>query len=233
MTLSPILTTPEIPMVMVALDHDQYRLAALLSTRTEHNIGFKVNLDFLLQEGISYVGRRLKDHGRPLFADVKMWNGRRTMMSIMEQLAEAGFDYANVHILAGPEIPQKNYGFPFKLLGVALLTHYDEHYGHEYFVRSTTGQIIKLIDRANAMPALDGVIAGAKFLPNVWEGKLRVCPGVRPSWYSDARHAAPVTPAEAVKLGADILVIGSPITKADDPLTAIDRIFREMANDPG
>jgi orotidine-5'-phosphate decarboxylase len=213
---------------MVALDHDQFRMAKLLA-RSGHNIGFKVNLDFLLEWGPVVVGRRLKEYGRPLFADVKMWNGRRTMMAVMELLAEAGFDYANVHILAGPETPQKNYGFPFKLLGVALLTHYDEHYGHEYFDRSTTSQIIKLINRANAMPALDGVIAGARFLPNVWEGKLRVCPGVRPSWYGDDRHSNPITPAEAIKFGADILVIGSPITKSDNPVIALDRIFEEIS----
>ena len=214
------------PMVMVALDEDPFHYAEILA-KTGHNIGFKLNLDYLLKVGIKTAGR-LKDFGRPLFADVKMWNGLRTMIDIMEQLWDAGFTYTNVHILAGSsQIPRMNFTCPFKLLGVALLTHYDEDYGHQFFDQCTSHQITKLITIGNSM-TLEGIICGPAHISLVGKGKLAVCPGIRPTWYEDKRHINSFTPAQAVQAGVDIMVIGSPITKAPKPLEALDRIFEEI-----
>lgn len=215
------------PMVMVALDQDQLALARLLY-KSKYNIGFKLNLDYLLNIGIKNAGTMFKYFGRPLFADVKMWNGKRTMLSVLEQLYNARFDYANTHILAATEIPRKNHGHEgLKLLGVALLTHYDCHYGQEYFGKSTGQVITALISRAQTL-GLDGVIAKAGYLYLAGQDMIKVAPGIRPSWYKDERHPNPITPTMAVKMKTDILVIGSPITKADDPVAALDRIFEEM-----
>lgn len=217
------------PMVMVALDKDLFHYAEVLA-KSSHNIGFKLNLDYLLKVGIKQAGR-LKDFGRPLFADVKMWNGLRTMMGVMEQLWDAGFSYTNVHILAGSsQIPRMNFTCPFKLLGIALLTHYDEDYGYQFFDQDTSHQITKLINIGNFM-ALDGIICGPGHVSLVGKNKLRVCPGIRPTWYEDKRHAQSFTPAQAVQAGVDIMVIGSPITKSLEPLQALERIFEEIKQD--
>ncbi len=210
------------PMVMVALDHDQFCLAELLA-RTGHNIGFKLNLDLVLDLGIRNSSR-FKDFGRPVFVDLKMWNGQRTMTKIIGQLCEYGFDYTNVHILAGPEI-KREFNDSIKLLGVALLTHYDMYYGQTYFGQPTDWQVTKLVNIGNDLP-LDGIICHPAWARRVI--KMSVCPGIRPLWYKDNRHRDSVTPAQAVASGVDILVIGSPITNHESPLEALDLIFEEI-----
>jgi len=218
------------PMIMIALDNDPFYFVEILG-RSLTNIGFKINLDYILKVGIKQASR-LKDFGKPLFADLKMWNGKRTMMSILEQLGDAGFEYANVHILAGPEIPKMNFVYKqrndsLKLLGVALLTHYNENYGIEFFDRDTSIEIVDLIEKGNKMP-LDGIVAGANYMPYVSNEKIKVTPGIRPSWYEDKRHSNAVTPKKALDLGSDILVIGSPITKNKNPLEALNKIWEEI-----
>ncbi|MGB3207097.1 MAG: orotidine 5'-phosphate decarboxylase / HUMPS family protein, partial [Crinalium sp.] len=58
---------------------------------------------------------------------------------------------------------------------------------------------------------------------------LLVCPGVRPSWADAGDQKRSLTPKEAFKAGADYLVIGRPITAADDPVAAWEKICDELA----
>jgi orotidine-5'-phosphate decarboxylase len=58
---------------------------------------------------------------------------------------------------------------------------------------------------------------------------MKVTPGIRPHWYQKADDQKRVmTPAEAIKLGANLLVIGRPITEADDPVEAVERTNEEI-----
>jgi orotidine-5'-phosphate decarboxylase len=80
---------------------------------------------------------------------------------------------------------------------------------------------------------LDGVVCSAHEiadLRNSFGDELKlVVPGIRPAWSSADDQKRIVTPAEALRLGADYLVIGRPITRAEDPPAAARRILDEMA----
>lgn len=219
------------PIVMVALDDPTpFHLAEKLAG-TAHNIGFKINLDFIAKVGIKQVAAIMKDFGRPLFGDVKLWNGARTMQVILDEMEDSGYDYANVHLMAGPEIKKLKARQTLKLLGVALLTHYGEDYGKQWMAfqdtRSAIVRMSYLIDELS----LDGIITRADCLGLFSDNLIKVSPGIRPVWYQDNRQHNPLTPVQAIGQGADILVVGSPITKANDPMAALDMIFREI--DPG
>ena len=79
---------------------------------------------------------------------------------------------------------------------------------------------------------LHGVVCSAweaaKVKERCGENFVTVCPGVRPAWSASDDQKRIMTPAEAVKNGADYLVIGRPITKADDPKKAAMRILEEI-----
>jgi orotidine-5'-phosphate decarboxylase len=92
-------------------------------------------------------------------------------------------------------------------------------------------EVLKLAELARRA-GLDGIVCSAKEVKkikeNLGEDFLTVTPGIRPAWASKDDQKRIVTPAEAVKLGTDYMVIGRPITRADDPKEAARRILEEI-----
>ena len=84
------------------------------------------------------------------------------------------------------------------------------------------------VRRAKLYYLRDRVGKAAKVKERCGENFVTVCPGVRPAWSASDDQKRIMTPAEAVKNGADYLVIGRPITKADDPKKAAMRILEEI-----
>ena len=119
------------------------------------------------------------------------------------------------------------------LLAITVLTSLDDS------DLTAVGQGTPMRDQARRLAALakksglDGVVCSAHELSALRAecGKdfLLVTPGIRPSWTAAQDQKRATTPAEAVRLGADYLVIGRPITQADDPAAALDRIAAEIS----
>ena len=138
------------PFLFVGLDYENPSevagFAEELTQVDRTNFGFKLNLDFILNTallGDRKPFERVLKLGRPIFADLKMWNGKRTMTSIAEGLIKTGIDYFNVYSLADAPflkaVVEATNGTKTKVLGVTVLTHYDEDYcqracpGHRWF----------------------------------------------------------------------------------------------------
>lgn len=227
------------PFLFVALDDlaerekETLTIAEQLSSVEKENFGFKVNLDYLLnpEKNLKDVLKNVQQFGRPVFADLKMWNGTRTMASVIDNLVNIGVDYLNVYALADDLLPkaiQKVEGSKTKVLGLTVLTHFSEAYCQKHFHRS-----IKETVRHFAEVALEvgchGIILPGTALEIVQDLKtIKVVPGVRPNWFKDTRHEEEIEPSEAVGKGADILVCGSPIMKDPDKIGALKRILEEM-----
>jgi len=209
------------------------RLAELLSRSTEARIGFKVNLDYLLAPGKTLEDKLapIIETGRPVFADIKMWNGRRTMTRVVEHMLALGVEYFNVYALAGQPVDwvvEAARARPCRVLALTVLTHYDDAYCNEMFYRSLSDSVRALTILAMQMRC-DGVILPGTTLPNVRDlDIMKVVPGVRPRWYRDSRHKEAVTPRVAVARGADALVVGSPVMESSNPISALNRIAEEI-----
>jgi len=227
------------PFLFVALDSLDREEQATLGvaealSSVEGNFGFKINLDYLLMHGLSGLNpavRRVQEFGRPVFADLKMWNGTRTMRSVMEMLVEGEVDYMNVYALADGLLPgaiKVTEGSKTKVLGVTVLTHFSEDYCQRHFRRTLRETVMHFsgvaIDRG-----CDGIILPGTTL-EVVRGlqTIKGVPGVRPKWYQDTRHEEEIEPRVAVEQGADILVCGSPIMKDPDKVAALKRVLSEM-----
>lgn len=197
-----------------------------------NNVGFKINLDYALLEGIGCALFKVREFTDcPIFVDLKMWNGGRTMAKIVEILVDLEVDYVNAYVLADKELHQAvevAKGTKTKILGVTILTHYNDGYCQSVFGHGLGWTIRWLIKKA-VMLGCNGVILPGSCLEFIRHiDIIKVVPGIRPFWYTDERHQQVISPEMAVKGGADILVCGSPIMKAPNPVSALEKILQEM-----
>jgi orotidine-5'-phosphate decarboxylase len=227
------------PFLFVALDDLDKKEKETLETAEklsdiEGNFGFKVNLDYLLKygfDGFNSAIKKIQCFGRPVFADLKMWNGTRTMRSVIEMLVANEVDYLNVYALADnllPEAIKATEGSKTKVLGLTVLTHFSDEYCRKWFKRSLK-ETVRLTAEVAIERGCHGIILPGTALEVVQDLRtIKVVPGVRPKWFKDTRHAEEIEPKAAVEKDANILVCGSPIMKATDKIEALKRILEEM-----
>lgn len=224
------------PFLFVALDGlakkeiETLEIAEQLSD-IKGNFGFKVNLDYLLEKGVKDALENVQQFGRAVFADLKMWNGKRTMASVIENLVRMGVDYLNVYVLADELLPRAidvTEGSKTKVLGLTVLTHFDEAYCQRWFRRSLR-ETVKLGAEVALERGCHGIILPGTALEVVKDLVIiKTVPGIRPEWYEDTRHKQIITPDKAIRNGANIIVVGSPITKTKNPCESLEKILAEM-----
>jgi len=224
------------PFLWIALDaltrreEETLKLAGSLAIITG-DFGFKINLDYLLKRGVHEAVTNVSFLGRPLFADLKMWNGSRTMMDTVDMLVAREVRYLNMYALADTMLAKavkQARGSHTEVLGLTVLTHYDEAYCQKYFRRSLS-ETVRLLSETALDAGCHGVILPGSTMCTVADLTCKkMVPGIRPEWFKDDRHEEETLPLEAKQGGATDVVCGSPITKADDPKSALSRILEEL-----
>lgn len=222
------------PFLFVALDglvkkESQTLGIANRLLKVDGSFGFKVNQDYLV---ISEAFQTLiKELNRPFFADLKMFNGRRTMISTVEKLVALGVDFLSVYALADellPEVIEVTKGTKTKVLGVTVLTHFDDDYCRKHFRRSLE-ETVEHFAKVDVDAGCHGVILPGTTLSVISNlDTIKATPGIRPKWYRDIRHKESVEPSYAIANGANILICGSPIMKSPDPVEALKKVLSEM-----
>ena len=222
------------PLLFVALDdlgdREQETLKAVRELDQMHgNFGYKINLDCLMAGGVRTTIRKLP--ARPIFADTKTWNGKRTMTDIAKMLVEASVDYFNVWVQADDQLAgavKATEGSKTKILGVTVLTHYGDDWCKMYFQRSLEDTVVFLTQRAKDL-GLHGVVLPGTCLPAVKDSdRIKTVPGIRMEDFKDDRHKQEVTPEFAAQNGADIVVCGSPIMKVSDKAHALRQVLSRL-----
>jgi orotidine-5'-phosphate decarboxylase len=225
--------------IFVALDTpDLSRALALAEAVKPHVGGLKVGLEFITAlgpEGISHI----VSLGLPVFADVKFHDIPNTVAGAARALGECGAEIYNVHASGGAammraarEAAGKFHPRP-KVIAVTVLTSLAgsdlELVGQE---ASATAQVTRLAKLAKSS-GLDGVVCSPQEIALVRAACgpdfLIVTPGVRPAGAALGDQRRVMTPGDAIRAGADILVIGRPITAASDPAEAAKGIAEEVA----
>lgn len=171
-----------------------------------------------------------------VFADLKLFDIPKTLNIDGALLAEVAPEMVTVSCTTEPDAIRllKKHLTTSKTLGVTLPTSFDEDECHDVFglgIRGTIrNQVLRGI-RAN----VDGFTLSANEVESIREltrGKIIVTPGIRPRWskvYNDDQNAERVTtPEKAILAGADYIVIGRPITMADNPHEATLRVIDEV-----
>ena len=231
--------------VYVALDYDDQTrnlaFAASLANVRSDRFGFKVNLDAVAnfsptaQNPYSFV-KQVMDLGRPVFVDMKMWNGGRTMENIAKGCASLGVDIVNMYAHAGPafigRVKDSLRGTQTQLFAVTVLTHYTDSDTQRLYGCSLA-EAAKRLGKIGFESGADGLIMPANHIGDMKLAPIKILsPGIRPAWYenkSDNDQEQTVTPREAIDNGANSLVVGSPVRKSPDPVAALERIIAEIS----
>jgi orotidine-5'-phosphate decarboxylase len=198
----------------------------------------KVGNQLFTAEGPSVV-RELARMGFGIFLDLKFHDIPNTVIhGIASACRLPGVRLLTLHTLAGVEVIEAarrsadGCKHPPKLLGVTLLTSHDEASIRTVGIKGPLStRAVKLAKLAKAA-RLDGVVSSAREVRAIRRAigpqMLIVVPGIRPADASTDDQARVATPREAIRAGADYLVIGRPITAAKDPRAAVAKIAAEM-----
>lgn len=229
--------------IIIPLDVPTEAAAVALLDRLPQATFWKVGLELFVSTGPSLL-KILKERQKRIFLDLKFHDIPNTMAGACRAAAQYGVDLLTVHGAAGQAALQAAQAAaiegassagvaPPNLIAITLLTSLTS--------RALAFELkipLELNDYALQMALLaqDSGLAGAVCSPQEVEllrdrldrNFLLVCPGVRPTWADAGDQRRSLTPAAALKAGADYLVIGRPITAAADPVAAFDRICQEM-----
>ena len=204
---------------------------------------FKVGLELYVAEGPKVISE-LKALGAEIFLDLKFHDIPNTVAGAVRSATRLGVSYLNIHCGGGSEMIRAaveacaseagNAGVDKPaLLGVTVLTSLDDKSVQEIgFPRSASAQVKHFVELAKDC-GLDGVVCSAEELPLVkslaGKGFVAMVPGIRPLGAAAGDQKRVMTPSEAVKAGADCLVVGRPITGAADPAAALAAVLAEVA----
>lgn len=200
---------------------------------------FKVGLELLTAEGAPAVCHALHKLGAEVFADMKFLDIPNTVGAAAQAIASQGVAMFNVHASGGIEMMRAavaNKGNSL-VLAVTVLTSMDESACRRSYGASPAEKVLQFALDAKEAGA-DGIICSSQELHvlkplSELSGMFFVTPGIRPVWAVVGDQKRITTPAEAIRAGADYLVIGRPILKPPaeigSPVEAAKRIADEIA----
>jgi len=221
--------------VFVALDLDSVEAARALVNRLSPDIKcFKIGLELIYAGGVD-LARELAASGYDIFVDAKLLDIGNTVERATAQIAALGARYLTIHASDTKTLAAAVRGrgdSSLRLLGVTVMTNLDFRDLNEQGVTRSPREMVLHRARLALEAGLDGVIASpqeAAALRQTFDARLEiVTPGVRPAGAATGDQSRTATPAEAIAAGADKLVIGRPITAADDPPAAARAIIDEV-----
>lgn len=229
--------------LIVALDvHSMDQVKRLVDALGDTVSYYKVGMELFYSTGARAVSY-LRENGKHIFLDLKLHDIPNTAAAGLCSLHALGATMLNVHASGGYVMmkaarerldlqAKKNGWIRPKLIAVTILTSIGESDWQELGQPSTILEQALRLAKLAQKAGLDGVVASP------WEARairealgeefLIVTPGVRPAWAAVNDQTRIATPASALSDGASHLVVGRPITAADDPRAAALRILQEM-----
>lgn len=203
---------------------------------------YKVGMELFYGAGPDII-RYLKEKDKKVFLDLKFQDIPNTVAHSLAVLTRLGADIMNVHAVGGPKMMAEGMkavkeaaaelGRPApKLIAVTVLTSMDEAQWKPLNYARPIGEEVLDLAALTKESGLDGVVASPREAAGIRErcGKdfLIVTPGVRPAWAASNDQSRIATPAAAIGNGSTHLVVGRPITRAENKQEAVRKILEEM-----
>jgi orotidine-5'-phosphate decarboxylase len=187
----------------------------------------------------------VKGSGASAFLDLKFHDIPATVSLSVIAAANLGVDLVNVHALGGRKMMYTvmsdldahctNRGIKRpKVIAVTVLTSLTTEELQEVGIDATPTVLVTHLAKLSKACGLDGVVSSPEEIKLIKEqvghDTLVVTPGVRPTWADADDQRRIMTPGDAIRAGADYLVVGRPILKHADPLGAANKILDEIAS---
>ena len=209
--------------IYVALDTPDIARAKAIATRVRHHVGgIKLGLEFFMANGRHGV-HEMADIGLPIFLDLKFHDIPNTVGKAVQALRPLEPAIITVHAAGGRAmLEDAKAAAPTgtKVVAVTMLTSLDANDLTSIGLSPDPHeQVVRLAELARSA-GVDGIVCSGeevKAAHAAWKDGFFVVPGVRPANGSSGDQKRVVTPRAALDAGASILVIGRPITQAEDP----------------
>jgi len=220
--------------LIVALDTADLETAAAWAARLRGEIGMvKVGLELFAATGPAGLAR-IAAVGIPIFLDLKLHDIPNTVAGAVAALARSGVALTTLHASGGRRMieaaaaARDAAGDRMRLLAVTVLTSLDDAALAEIGIGGGAVERAVAWSRLAAGAGADGAVCSpleaARLRAELEPGFLLVTPGIRAASAPADDQARTSTPAEAVRQGADYLVVGRPVTRAADPVAAAREI---------
>ena len=220
-------------MIIVAIDEINFNKALniinnLDSSKCMIKIG-SVAFNSLGHKVIEYAAQK----GFDIFLDLKLHDIPNTVKKSIEGLLSLPISMLTIHTSGGKDMMMAAMeavsGTQIKVFGVTALTSLNNDDTNQIFQRTTAGQVDAMLNLAQEA-GIDGVVCSPQELElvNKRENLLSITPGIRLQDSNDDQKRV-MTPKEAINLGADFLVIGRPITEAENIGGALNEIFQNIS----
>ena len=225
---------------VIALDFPSFEAVKefLSLFQAEESLYLKVGMELYYAEGPGVV-RYLKSLGHSVFLDLKLHDIPNTVKSAMRVLSQLGVDMTNVHAAGGVEMmkaAREGLGTQAKLIAVTQLTSTSESQMQDFQnIQTTLQESVIHYAKKTAEAGLDGVVCSAQEVQLIKEATnpdfICLTPGIRPAGAAIGDQKRVMTPADAYQIGSDYIVVGRPITQAEDPVAAYHAIKDEWTQD--
>ncbi|WP_105189812.1 orotidine-5'-phosphate decarboxylase [Pseudoalteromonas sp. T1lg48] len=227
--------------VLIALDYDDKAKAlAFVQQLSPDSCRLKVGKEMFTHFGPDFV-KQLVELGFDVFLDLKFHDIPNTVAKAVKAAADLGVWMVNVHASGGVEMMQKAkeillpYGDKAPLLiAVTVLTSMDEMQLKQLGIEKTPQEQVLYLAQLTKQAGLDGVVCSAQEAHELKQQlgadfKL-VTPGIRPAGSDAGDQKRIMTPKQAIESGSDYLVIGRPITQAEDPVAVLKAINESLGD---
>jgi len=228
--------------IIVALDTKDTNHALSLISQLPEAAAFKLGLEYFCANGPKGF-KIIAESGVKIFLDLKFHDIPNTIEGAIRASLPINPFMMTVHISGGRsmlersmntvlEDQERKIGHRPLIVGVSVLTSIDEgDFSSLGLFGALEDQVKRLADLALDV-GLDGIVCSAKELKvikdHVGKDFLIVTPGIRSKWAEKQDQKRIMGPAEAIKLGANFLVVGRPITEADNPPDAFKKLCQEI-----
>jgi orotidine-5'-phosphate decarboxylase len=229
--------------LILAVDTQDRESALDLYQRTRGSVGmYKIGLELFIAAGPAIVNRFLQD-GEKVFLDLKLHDIPNTVRGAVRSALQSGVSMLTLHGLGGAAmvraaveaVQSRTFqpgGATTDLLAVSILTHHSledlQQIGIKGSVQDAALNLIELSARGGVSGCVCSQSEASLIRKKMGEDFVIVCPGIRPSGSPPGDQTRTATPFEAIRDGADYLVVGRPIRTATDPESVAAAIVLEI-----
>ena len=218
--------------IIIALDSNDFKSTINLVKKLKNEaFAFKIGYELFYNLGMEAY-YQIKNENVKIFLDLKLHDIPNTVKNAIIALTKLDPYFITIHLSGGDEmqktanIVKKN----AKIIGVSMLTSLNSYQTKKFYYNNNINNIVSDYANSALNNKLDGIVCSPKeirTIKKISKNKLTIItPGIRPETYKDKNddQKRTMTPKEAIKEGANYLVIGRPITKSSDPLQTIKSI---------
>lgn len=226
--------------LIVALDVPDRAAALAAVGRLSGHVGcFKLGLEIFVREGPRLV-EEIRNRGEQIFLDLKLHDIPNTVAGAVRSAGRLGIQMLTLHAAGGPRMIEAAVEAaagaekPPMLLAVTALTSLTEADGARVGIGESLSSWAERLATLAYDAGIRGLVTSPLELPRLrarlGAGVKFVIPGIRPSGAASQDQSRIARPAEAIRAGADFLVVGRPVLQDADPAAAADRIVAEVAS---